>query len=73
MTEQRVEPDPLDVPLLRRDLLDMLHELGHRKGEPVTHAQVVANALEQHFRHEWSRKPKPEKLESVTDKAHDED
>lgn len=80
--EERIDLDPLDVPLSRRDVLDLLHELtkargpiaGYNASGEVRHRSEVAlqaNALEQHFRHEWSKRPKPEKLDVTESEAHD--
>lgn len=75
MAEDRVAISPLDVPISRRDVLELLHEIAHRKGDPDQRpdARMYANALAQKFEKKWSTPPKPEKLETaeITDEAHD--
>ena len=79
---ERADFDPLDRMLTRGDVLELLHELAHARDSARDQSGAIApgqsslavhaNALEQKFRAQWSKVPKPEKLEGdVTCEPHD--
>lgn len=74
MAEERVELDPLDVPLSRRDVLDLLCEFRtyYVDRDTLAPRPATIGEIERHFRAEWSKRPPPEKAtRDVTDEPHD--
>jgi hypothetical protein len=56
MSEERVDFDPLDIPVSRGDVLDVLHRIG----SSYAPFALAFQALEQHFRAEWTKPPAKE-------------
>lgn len=70
MAEKRVDLDPLDVPLSRNDVLELLRHYTERS--MGTHREILFG-MERDFRREWSKPPVPEKFVPpvVDSEAHD--